>query len=118
VVSVPPWLGDDEGFEGSHQLMRTPDAHLLTSTRRFLGTLGLANCAAPPPVPLNRPLSADESALMAALTRSGREPLHLDEIAAHAACSAQTARAVLLTLALENVVVEGPPGFFRRRDGF
>jgi hypothetical protein len=45
-------------------------------------------------------------------------PLHLDEIAARASSSAQSASAALLTLALENVVVEGPPGFFRRRDGF
>jgi hypothetical protein len=31
--------------------------------------------------------------------------------------SAQAVAAALLTLALENVVVEGPPGFFRRAVG-
>ena len=30
--------------------------------------------------------------------------------------AAQAAAAALLTLVLENVVVEGPAGFFRRRD--
>jgi DNA processing protein len=118
VLSVPPWLGEDGGFEGSYQLMRDGETRVLTSTPRFLESLGAAPESA---VPLKRPFSADESSVMAALARPGAhgtQPLHLDEITALAARSAQTARAVLLTLALENVVVEGPPGFFRRRDGF
>jgi DNA processing protein len=44
-------------------------------------------------------------------------PLHLDAIAAASNLGAQAVAAALLTLALENVVVEGPPGFFRRRNG-
>jgi predicted Rossmann fold nucleotide-binding protein DprA/Smf involved in DNA uptake len=42
-------------------------------------------------------------------------PLHADSIALRASESGQTTAAALLTLALEDVVVEGPPGFFRRR---
>lgn len=45
-------------------------------------------------------------------------PLHLDRIASLANCSAQATAAALLTLALENVVVESPPGFFRRRNSW
>jgi DNA processing protein len=45
------------------------------------------------------------------------QPLHLDHVAQRAGLPAQAAAAALLTLSLENVVVEGPPGFFRRRDG-
>ncbi|HXX66788.1 MAG TPA: DNA-processing protein DprA [Polyangiaceae bacterium] len=42
--------------------------------------------------------------------------LHIDHISLLAKSSAQATAAALLTLALENVVVEGPPGFFRRRN--
>jgi DNA processing protein len=124
VVPTPPWLGP-EGFEGTHELMQEGSALLLTSTRRFLQSIGASagagageSASKTPSVALStRTLSADESAAFAALACTGPRPLHLDEIATRAALCAQTARAVLLTLALENVVVEGPPGFFRRRDG-
>ena len=59
------------------------------------------------------PLSETESAVLGATCSS---PRHLDEIAAQAHASAHAASAALLTLALENVVVEGPPAFFRRRN--
>jgi DNA processing protein len=119
VVSVPPWLADEGGFEGSEQLMRDAPAGAqpLTSTRLFLESLGIASSSGRPAAALDRPLSADESAVMAVLARAQRDPLHLDEITALAVLSPQAARAVLLTLALENVVVEGPLGFFRRRTG-
>jgi predicted Rossmann fold nucleotide-binding protein DprA/Smf involved in DNA uptake len=42
-------------------------------------------------------------------------PLHPDAIASRAGETGQATAAALLTLALEDVVVEGPPGFFRRR---
>jgi DNA processing protein len=122
VVAVPPWLGE-AGFDGSRQLMRERSAQVLTSTLSFFRSLGIScpgNRAAAPQtglVPLKRPLTVDESAVIEALATPGQDPFHLDEIMALAALSPQTARAVLLTLALENVVVEGPPGFFRRRDG-
>ncbi len=118
VVSVPPWL-EDAGFEGSLQLVRDGTAQVLTSTPSFLRTLGISRAspaAQSRSIPLKRPLSVDESAVIEALASARRDPLHLDEITALAGLSPQTARAVLLTLALENVVVEGPPGFFRRRD--
>jgi DNA processing protein len=58
-------------------------------------------------------LSDEETAVFGATSAA---PLHLDEIALRAHASVHVASAALLTLALENVVVEGPPGFFRRRD--
>jgi DNA processing protein len=121
VVSVPPWV-KERGFEGSRQLMHEGNARLLTSTRLFLRSLRMTSSSSAaaselPSPPLKRALSVDESAVMAVLAHARRDPLHLDEITALAVLSPQTARAVLLTLALENVVVEGPPGFFRRRIG-
>jgi DNA processing protein len=51
-----------------------------------------------------------------ALAAISTEPRHADAIAASAGMSPQATTAALLTLALENVVVEGPPGFFRRQE--
>jgi DNA processing protein len=111
VVPPAPWSG--VGFAGSRELLQSGKAQPLWSLRALLRSLNLRGRA-----PRSRPsrkLSADESAIYAATSSAS---LHLDEIAARAHASAQTASAVLLTLALENVVVEGPPGCFRRRDGF
>jgi DNA processing protein len=97
VVPAAPWAA---GFEGSLVLLqsgaRAIDA-LLTSI----------------PAPKLPSPSAAECALLTALSE---RPLHLDAIAQRAQVTAQAAAAGLLTLALENVVVEDPPGFFRRRD--
>jgi DNA processing protein len=125
-VPAPPWL---EGFDGSRDLIAL-GARPLTSTTAFLVQLGLI-----PPVPsgenrrapglrpaltdepqgslLLAPLSGHESAVLAATSGA---PCHIDAIASVAGVSPQATTAALLTLALENVVVEGPPGFYRRRD--
>lgn len=111
-VAVPPPPFVEKGFEGSLSLLKR-GARPLTSTADFLEALtGQAACATAPALS-SRPLSDAESALLGA---TSTVPLHIDEIAARAHASAQAASAALLTLALENVVVEGPPGFFRRRD--
>jgi DNA processing protein len=104
VVAAPPWRPFDKGFEGSQALLEQ-GARPLRSTEAFLASLR--------PAVSSRPLSDEESAILAA---TSSVPLHLDEIASRAHASARAASAALLTLALENVVVEGPPGFFRRRD--
>jgi DNA processing protein len=106
VVPTPPWT---KGFEGSLKLL-DEGAHPLRSTAAFLAALGLAQA---PPAQPSRPLSESETAILRATSST---PLHLDEIASRAGAAAQAAAAALLTLALENVVVEGPPGFYRRRD--
>jgi DNA processing protein len=115
VVPAPPWL---DGFRGSRLLLDRGGARPLLFVDAFLATLGLLALrgVAPPQavehVPPARPLNQSEAA---ALNATSTAPLHLDEIASRAALSAQAASAALLTLALENVVVEGPPGFFTRR---
>jgi DNA processing protein len=105
-----PW---STGFEGSLALLESGRARPLMSTEALLRSLNLHSPA--PRTLLPRTLSTDESVVYDA---TSSVELHLDEIAARAHTSAQAASAALLTLALENVVVEGPPGFFRRRDGF
>jgi DNA processing protein len=109
VVPAPPWL---DGFRGSRLLLDRGGARPLLFVDAFLASLG----ALPQPsgrAPPARPLNQSEAAALAATSTA---PLHLDEIASRAALSAQAAAAALLTLSLENVVVEGPPGFFTRRD--
>ena len=44
----------------------------------------------------------------------GNEPRHMDELVLRSALPTSAVATALLTLALENVVVEGPSGFFRR----
>jgi DNA processing protein len=122
VVPVAPWV---QGFEGSRRLLER-GALPLTSTHLLLGSLGVL-------APRNRPrstgvtggsypglqlgaapdLSEHEFKALAAIST---EPRHADAIAASAGMSPQATTAALLTLALENVVVEGPPGFFRRQE--
>lgn len=113
VVPAAPWMGE---FRGSHQLLNE-GARPLTSADRLLSSLGLAKVenatdarAGGAPASL---LSDHESAVLAA---SSTIPLHTDAITARAGLSPQLTASALLTLALEDVVVEGPPGFFRRRD--
>jgi DNA processing protein len=117
VVPAAPWMAK---FEGSVMLL-DQGARPLTSAEALLQGLGLA--APSPPAELVRSQGAPER--LAQLTLSPHEsrvldaisdvPLHADSVALRAGESGQTTAAALLTLALEDVVVEGPPGFFRRR---
>ena len=112
VVPVPPWQpwsGPDFDFAGSRQLL-SEGARLLLSTESFLASLGLG-LASPPPPRHARALTETEQAIVSA---TSAEPSHLDAIVERAHLSTQAVSSALLTLALENVVVEGPPGFFRR----
>jgi DNA processing protein len=106
VVPAPPWA---TGFAGSRQLL-DQGVRPLTSIDAFLQTLSLHQNSAARDV---LPLTPIQSAVLHATSGA---PLHLDDIAAGAHVAIQAAAAALLTLALEAVVVEGPPGFFRRRD--
>lgn len=111
VVPAPPWLG--RAFDGSRRLL-DQGARPLHSPEALLGSLALAPAdpAAAVRAPL-RPLSEAEAAVLQA---TSDVPLHLDEIASRAHSAAPAVMAALLTLALEDVVVEGPPGFFRHQD--
>jgi DNA processing protein len=126
VVPAAPWTGT--AFEGSRQLLARHGqplfgvsellATLFGRRPRGRGAPALpALAAAPPPAPTPplpaRPppaLTEEESRVHAALQTA---PLHLDEIASRAHSPVPAVTAALLTLALEDVVVEGPPSFFR-----
>jgi DNA processing protein len=112
VAPPSPWT--TEGFEGSLLLLQAT-ARPLWSIETFLRALGLVH--SPPPAGpslFGLQLSGSETAVLRATSST---PLHLDEIASRAGLTAEVAAVALLTLALENVVVEGPPSFHRRRDG-
>lgn len=123
VVPVPPWV--EKGFDGLLQLL-ADGALMLTSTHVLLDSLqpGVqgnrsADAARPRTLTGARPAepglfaSEHEFKLLGAISTA---PRHADAISATAGMSPQATTAALLTLALENVVVEGPPGFFRRRE--
>jgi DNA processing protein len=114
VVPAAPWMAN---FEGSRQLLER-GARPLTSTRGLLLALGLAadipTGTAPSP-PANAGLAALSPHEFRVFESISEAPLHTDAIASRAGQTCQATTAALLTLALEDVVVEGPPGFFRRR---
>ena len=120
VVPAAPWT---DGFAGSRQLLEE-GARPLVSIEALLGALALSGPLATPLRPplaepaeaaaaLDAPPSASAVAVLAALSAT---PSHADTVAAKTGLTAQATAATLLTLALEDVVVESPPGFFRRRD--
>jgi DNA processing protein len=118
VVPAFPWDPWQEAFAGSLQLL-AEGATPFTSIPAFLAAMALddhsSDEATPPSsspmVPGTPGLTAGARAVYEA---TSSRPAHLDSIAMAAGQTAQVATATLLTLALENVVVEGPPGFFRR----
>jgi DNA processing protein len=127
VVPAAPWMGAAElpvhgGFAGSLELLAA-GARPLISIPPFLAAIGLhdhpSDEVATPSLPLpSIPGAVQCTGLtgeaQAVYEATSTRPAHLDAIATAAGQTAQVAMAALLTLALENVVVEGPPGFFRR----
>jgi DNA processing protein len=107
VVPAAPWMA---GFEGS-RLELERGARPLTSIKKLLTDLGLSETAPPPRPAPSMPLTKDERAVLGCLTTT---PKHLDEIVVESRLSTQAASTALLTLALEDVVVESPQGLFRR----
>ena len=129
VVSPSPWSGWT--FEGS-RIELDLGARPITSLDRLMKELGVGEQRGAAPArarpaalaPPSRALSNDERAVLSALAttvaalgdaRDGalEAPMHLDEVVAKSHLGAQVVATALLTLALENVVVEGPSGFFR-----
>jgi DNA processing protein len=129
-VDGPPW---DRRFVGCRGLIDR-GATKLTSMRYFFDQVGLpftvrASAAAPSrarralargpraPLPAASAPSAPhglDATQLALFEATSAEPRHLDEIADRARVCTSAAATGLLTLALENVVVEGPGGFYRR----
>jgi DNA processing protein len=110
VVPAAPWAGDD--FAGSRKLL-DEGVRPLASVERLLSVLPLAAEVAQART-TEPPLNFESSIYINILRSMSKVPLHIDEIAARVDSPVKAIAAALLTLALENVVVEGPPGFFRR----
>jgi DNA processing protein len=115
VVPAAPWL---PGFGGSLKLLND-GARPLASIDDLLRSLGVVSRTASPDGSAGAATSDATPAISACeykvLDCISKGPLHVDAIVAQANEPAQAVTAALLTLALENVVVEGPPGLFRRR---
>jgi DNA processing protein len=108
VLRPPAWGGDQ--FEGGRIFARRKDVRVIERVDDLYVALGLAE--APPSSP-QLTLALDDASARA-LAAVGKRPQHLDEIAQSAGLPVSRAATLLLTLALENVVVEGPSGFYRR----
>jgi DNA processing protein len=103
VCPGPPWL---RSFDGCAAELARGAAKAVASIEWLLGDLGARS------VPGR---SAEAHAVLQALSAARLEgSLHVDEIAARSGLPAHLTATALLTLALEDVVVEGPAGFFRR----
>jgi DNA processing protein len=111
VVPAPPWAN---GFTGSRQLLEN-GVRPLTSIDAFLRALHREDTTTGPKPSDVMPQDPIQSAVLRAISGT---PLHLDEIAVRAHVAVQAAAAALLTLALDAVVVEGPPGSFRRSSSY
>ena len=117
-VCAPPWM---PGFVGCASLIDR-GARPLVSLSRWLTAVGfgpssggaarrVAGGAPALPGVLRAALDPGSRDLLSFL--SATRPQHIDEIAAKSGLSAQVGATALLTLALEDVLVEGPEGQFR-----
>lgn len=120
VVTPPAWA--TRGFEGSCALL-DQGATPLTSPRALLADLRLAPSRAPRRPRAGRPKreasSSRDPSRWDATTRRLFEvtettSIHVEELIVRSGLPAGAASTALLTLVLENVLVEGPDGFFRR----
>ena len=109
----PVWVVVPDAWHGCTEELRE-GARLLTKTDGLLASADLPSTISKTPLttPLvNRPLTDAEVLVLKALSTS---PSHTDEVVVRVGLSAPAVTTALLTLALEDVVVEGPGGFFRR----
>jgi DNA processing protein len=112
VVPAAPWMND---FAGSRWLL-AQGARPVIEVDEVVSTLvpgGATRSAALLRAPTLSPASLPPEAASVLRATSG-SPSHIESIASASGQTVQSAVAALLTLALENVVVEGPPSFFRR----
>ncbi len=107
IVPGPPWL---EGFEGSYAMLDRGLGRVLRRKADLYRSLGVAH--EPAPALPDVDLTPEQAAVLKALDFG---PRHLDEIIASTGLGAPAVSTALLTLALENVVVEDPPSATYRR---
>jgi DNA processing protein len=106
VVPLPPWAKNSAGS----LWMLEQGATMLRDIPTFLGAVGLRPL--PPPVQLALP--AMDLLMRQVFDNVGRGPTHIDFIVEKSRLATSTVATTLLTLALEHVLVEGPPGHYRR----
>jgi DNA processing protein len=111
VVPLAPWA---ENSAGSLAMLEA-GAKPLADISRFLQTVGLR----PAPPATGRAHAQTALVLADPTTRQvfdqvGRAPTHVDFIVEKSRLTTSTVATTLLTLALEHVLVEGPPGHYRR----
>lgn len=87
-----------------------PTAELDRAAKRPIRRRSRKASKAPPKAPRGRRWTTEESSVLSVLST---DPRHLDTIALQACLGVSSTVTALLTLALEDVVVEGPDGFFR-----
>jgi DNA processing protein len=107
VVPLAPWA---ENSEGSLLMLDDPDVKPLGDIARFLQKVGLRPL--PPSAQLELP--AMDLLMRQVFDIVGRAPTHVDFIVEKSRLPTSTVATTLLTLALEHVLVEGPPGHYRR----
>jgi DNA processing protein len=131
VAAPPPWH-ERAKFRGNILELRKPGTHALIDEDELFRSLELSSGPVPElaqaqarkgpavePAPLPPPPPREdkvELAILRTLHDAGDTVLHVDEIVAKSALPYPAAAAALLTLCLEAVVVEGPGGFYRRRE--
>jgi DNA processing protein len=98
-----------ELLEGAPEIPQ-PEAELDPEVQRPLRRRSRRPPKGLPKAPRGRRWTEDENCILSVLSA---EPRHLDTIALQAALGVSSTVTALLTLALEDVVVEGPDGFFR-----
>ena len=110
VVTPAPWL-DQKKYQGNRIEIRK-GCRMLDSKVDFLAEVFPgASFGASAPTRHHEHRSDEEKALLAAATN---RPKHLDDLCESSGLSPALAATALLTLALEHVLVEGPPGYYRR----
>jgi DNA processing protein len=109
VLRAPAWGG--ELFDGNRRFAKTKEAHVIDDVKHLYVALGIEKKASAAQLALTLELDPPAGKLLEAV---GQSPQHLDEIAHSCGLPVAEAATLLLTLALENVVVEGPSGFYRR----
>jgi DNA processing protein len=111
VLRAPAWGG--EAFDGNREFAGRKEVRVIDDVKQLYVALGVEKAFTPTAAQLALALELDPPAgkLLEAVRQS---PQHLDEIAHSSGLPVAEAATLLLTLALENVVVEGPSGFYRR----
>ena len=109
-VTTAPWL-DGDGFEGCslEMIMKERPARPLWSTEEFLRAVGLDG-SSPLRTPPVRRVNDNENKVLDCLR--GRE-VHVDEIVLTTGLSVSQVTTALLTMALEDVVVEARERWYR-----